>query len=119
MDSTTEQKTLHGHCHRGGRKRWIKIPFFIATIVFLKSALIFTLWNYLVPDLFHGPEITYWQAMSIMVLAKLLVGFGGFGGFRGFGHRHHKPWKKQWLENLTPEEREKFNEKLRRNLCNR
>ena len=38
------------------------------------------LWNWLVPDLFNGPVITYWQALGLLVLSKIL--FWGWGGNR-------------------------------------
>ena len=34
------------------------------------------LWNWLVPDLFHGPIISFCQAIGLIVLSKIL--FGGF-----------------------------------------
>ncbi|SHI56615.1 magnesium transporter [Pseudozobellia thermophila] len=35
------------------------------------------LWNWLMPDIFGLTVISYWQAVGILVLAKIL--FGGFG----------------------------------------
>ena len=34
------------------------------------------LWNWLMPVIFGLGEITYWQAIGIFVLAKLIFGFG-------------------------------------------
>jgi len=42
------------------------------------------LWNWLIPLLFHGPIITFWQTVGLLILSKIL--FSGFG--RGHG-RHH------------------------------
>lgn len=36
------------------------------------------LWNWLMPELFGLKEISYWQGIGIMLLAKIL--FGGIGG---------------------------------------
>jgi len=34
------------------------------------------LWNFVVPPIFNGPVITYWQAVALMFLVSLLtVGF--------------------------------------------
>ena len=67
------------------------------------------LWNYLMPGLFGLHAITFWQAIGLMVLGRLL-----FGGFRpgrgGFGWRGEM--KRRW-EQMTPEEREKFREGMR------
>ena len=42
------------------------------------------LWNWLMPDIFGLTTVTYWQAVGILVLSKLL--FGGFGGHGGKKH---------------------------------
>jgi len=34
------------------------------------------LWNWLMPSIFGLGEITYWQAIGIFILAKLIFGFG-------------------------------------------
>ena len=75
------------------------------------------LWNWLVPLLFHGPIITFVQAMGLLVLSKIL--FGGFGGGRHGGkwgkHPRHEYWRKRMEErmaSMTDEEKEKF-----RNRC--
>ena len=36
------------------------------------------LWNALVPDLFRGPLLTFWQAIGLLVLSHIL--FHSFGG---------------------------------------
>jgi len=40
------------------------------------------LWNWLMPDVFGLPSLSYWQGVGILVMAKLL-----FGSFEGKGHR--------------------------------
>lgn len=40
------------------------------------------LWNWLMPELFGLVAISYWQALGILVLAKLIFGMGG-GCHRG------------------------------------
>jgi hypothetical protein len=67
------------------------------------------LWNYLMPGLFGLRTITFWHAVGLMVLTRLL--FGGFGPGRGrFGWRGQM--MQRW-ERMTPEEREKFREGMR------
>jgi len=63
------------------------------------------LWNWLMPALFGWHAITFWQAVGLLVLSKIL-----FGGFRGGpGRRMH--WrgrmKEKWAQ-MSPEERERF-----------
>ena len=113
----------------GGKRRWwIKAPLiasFIAVVILLKSALFAYIWNLLIPELFHGPEITYLQAIGLMILAKLLVGFrgggggfgrGGFGGGRfggKFGSKQGWMMKEIWSR-LPDEERQKLREDMRK-----
>lgn len=104
-------KNEKGRCNR--RHRCWKIPLIIAVVVAIKSIAVFFLWNYLVPDLFHGPEITYLQALALIGLSKLLFGGMGRGGHFGRHHGHHPGWRKHWLKHLSEEEREKFREKMR------
>jgi hypothetical protein len=80
-------------------------PLFIvlfAVFVFL----VMTLWNWLMPEVLGLRAITYWQALGILVLSKIL--FGGFpGGGRHRGPRWRHRMRERW-EHMTPEEREKF-----------
>ena len=68
--------------------------------LFVISYVAMLLWNVLIPDLFHGPELTYWQTMGLLVLARLFVGghcgrgrwkHGRWGRHRHHHHQHH-PW---------------------------
>src|SRR4029077_9469013 len=69
-----------------------------------------TLWNALVPNLFAGPAIQFWQAVGLLVLSRIL--FGGFRGRGGHGWRH-RGWRGQWGR-MSPEERERVREGLAR-----
>ena len=53
--------------------------------VFLFTYLVMLLWNALVPELFKGPVLTYWQTMGVFILAKIL--FSGIGGSGQKGER--------------------------------
>lgn len=68
------------------------------------SGIVMLLWNALLPSLFHFPVISFWQALGLLILTKIL-----FGGFRGGGPRPR--WKERmqdrWM-NMSQEEREKF-----------
>ncbi len=54
-----------------------------AAIAFLLGFAVQALWNWLMPELFGLPQITYWQAWGLLVLGHLLLG----GGPR-FNHHH-------------------------------
>lgn len=71
------------------------------------SSILELLWNALMPEIFHLPVISYWQAAGLLILSKILFsGFrGGPGG--GFGGRWRHKMQQRWME-MTPEERERF-----------
>src|ERR1051325_1963598 len=108
--------------------KFIKGIIFFAIFLFLFGFISMSLWNALVPDLFHGPVITYWQALGLLVLGKIF--FGGFRGHHrgGWGGRHS--WKHQsygwgsncgpywykWkeeFEKMTPEEKDAWKAKMK------
>jgi hypothetical protein len=71
--------------------------------------LVMRLWNWLLPTLFGWRQITFWQALGLLLLCRIL--FGGFGG-RGFGRsnirgRIRERMAERW-DRMTPEERERF-----------
>ncbi|MGA2571819.1 MAG: hypothetical protein ABSF23_14995 [Terracidiphilus sp.] len=78
-------------------------------VLALLAWVVMSLWNCLMPALFGLKIIGYWQAIGLMLLFRLL--FGGFGAPRG-----HGPWRgrmrERW-EQMTPEDREKFRERMR------
>ena len=96
------------------RKRWIilgplmivAIPLFIA----LGGIIVRELWNWLLPPLFGWREITFWQALGILVLCRIL--FGGHG-FRGSMRSNMRRRMEERCANMTPEERERFRERMR------
>jgi hypothetical protein len=99
------------------RVRWIMKGFVIAllslAVLLAAGYVVMWLWNWLVPPVIGWKTIDFFQAMGLLVLTRLLVGFRGFGGWH---HRHHGHWRarmaERW-ESMTPEEREKFRESMR------
>jgi hypothetical protein len=74
--------------------------------------IVTALWNWLMPTLFGLGVITFWQALGLFVLGRILIGgVRGFGGHRGF--RHHRRMHERW-EQMSPEERESFSRGLKR-----
>jgi len=69
--------------------------------------VVMSLWNWILPPVTGWHPITYWQALGLLVLSKILFGrFGGYG----------PPWKRRMLQRwgeMSPEEREKFKEAMR------
>ena len=95
------------------RKRfiWIAPLAIIAMIAFvvIGGEVVMHLWNWLLPPLFGWRLITFWQALALLVLCRILFGrFGGRGFSRSnFRRRISERWQQRW-EQMTPEEREKF-----------
>lgn len=90
--------------------RFLRFVVFAVLFVAVFSFVVMSLWNWLMPALFGWHAITYWQALGILVLSKIL-----FGGFRG-GPGRHFYWRRRMMERwekMTPEEREKFRESFR------
>jgi hypothetical protein len=71
------------------RRKWIFIaPAALAAIALftlLGGEVVKLLWNGLLPALFGFPVITFWQAIGLLVLCRIL--FGGFGRHGGRGWR--------------------------------
>ncbi len=88
-------------------KCWTMVPLVMVGIAGL-GWVVMMLWNWLLPNLFVGVKaIDYVQAMGVLLLSKIL-----FGGFRGHCGGHAK-WQQHRLENMTPEQREKFQTGMR------
>jgi hypothetical protein len=97
------------------RKRkliWI-IPAAIVGIVlfiFIGGEIVMRLWNWLLPALFGWRQITFWQAVGLLALCRILFGSHGFRGGRRSSMRGRMA--ERWAH-MTPEERAKFRECFR------
>ena len=98
------------------RKRLLFIaPAALAGMVlfaWIGGEVVMHLWNWLLPSLFGWRSVTFWQALGLLALCRIL--FGGFGFGRGgmvrsnFRRRMAERW-----DQMTPEERERFCQGLR------
>jgi Ca2+/H+ antiporter, TMEM165/GDT1 family len=85
--------------------RVLRIVLIVLTAAAVLTLVVTRLWNWLMPSLFGLHTITYWQALGLLVLSRILL-----GGFRGRPH-FGPPWRRRmWVrwQQMTPEEREKF-----------
>jgi hypothetical protein len=79
--------------------------------------VVMLLWNWLAPALFGLRTITFWQALGLLALCRIL--FGGFGLAGGASSRSRRRIEgrirermaERW-EQMTPEERERFRQGL-------
>jgi hypothetical protein len=89
--------------------RILKVAAFAIVALGVFGLVVKGLWNWLMPELFGVRSITYWQALGVWILSRILL-----GGFHG---RHHdRRWRGRLIdrwERMSPEERAKFREGLR------
>ena len=78
--------------------------------VVIGGEVVLHLWNWLLPPLFGWREITFWQALGLLALCRIL--FGGFG-FHGSGRSTFRRRMEERCEHMTPEERERFRQRMR------
>jgi len=97
------------------RRKWIWIillaPLAIVIFMAIGGEVVLHLWNWLLPALFGWRQITFWQAIGLLVLCRIL--FGGLGGHgprsnirRRMDEGMRRRMDERW-EQMTPEEREK------------
>jgi len=81
-----------------------------AAFMALGGAAVMWLWNWLTPPLFGFKAVSFWQALGLLALTRLL-----FGGFRlhGGGRRRWGRGKRPHFYGPTPEERQRFKDAVR------
>ncbi len=84
----------------------------VALLLFiaLGGEIVQHLWNWLLPPLFGWRLITFWQALGMLALCRIL--FGGFGFHDSHQSKFRRHKADRW-EALTPEERERFRQGMR------
>ena len=87
-------------------KKWLMLPIGIAAIAiftFLGGSAVKWLWNWLMPMLFGLREVTFWQAVGILALSRILFGGIGLGGRRSRG---------RWDHHMSAEQRARFRQRM-------
>lgn len=83
----------------------LKVLFFASAAlayIFVFSALVYFLWNAILPKVSALREINYWQAMGILLLSKILFSSMSFGKHKE-KRRHMRKWKDNWQAKTTEE----------------
>ena len=96
--------------------------FFIPLVItglFAISAVIMLLWNWIIPVVSSLSPLTYWQAMGLFILSRIL-----FGGLKF--HRHHRGFHsmrkyhmqqhERFME-MSEEEKLKFRNQWKSRFC--
>ena len=90
------------------RKKWkliviapaaiVGVLVLVTIFVAIGGEIVKQLWNWLLPPLFGWHQVTFWQAVGILVLCRILFG----------GHVYRSNSRRR-----TPEERERFRKAMR------
>lgn len=87
--------------------------------LFAISAVVMLLWNWIIPSISNLSLLTYWQAMGLFILCKIL--FGGFRfrrhhrGFRSM-HECHTDKHERFME-MSEEEKQQFRNQWKSRFC--
>jgi hypothetical protein len=90
----------------------------VLLFIVIGGTVVQLLWNWLLPDLFGWRQITFWQALGLLALCRILFGgFGRHGGSRSSVRRRIADRMAdrvaERLEHMTPEERDRFRQRIR------
>jgi hypothetical protein len=78
----------------------------IAVFAFIGGMVVRLLWNWLLPPMFGWPTVTFWQALGLLALCRIL--FGGLAAHgRGPRWGSWRGMRGRW-DHMTPEERERI-----------
>jgi len=90
------------------KRYWIfkglKFLAFAMAAVLVFGFVVMTLWNWVVPAVTGFESVSFFQALALLLLTRLL--FGGFRGYWGGGQWRHR-MRNRWAQ-MSPEERERF-----------
>lgn len=98
------------------KKRFCCHLLIVPVVIAAVTAAVMLLWNCLIPSIVGWASITYWQALGLIVLCRLLLGgIGRHGMFgRGHCHPHHPGHLHEKWEGMSRSERR---EMIRRHMC--
>ena len=82
----------------------------MAVFIAIGGEVVRLLWNWLAPALFGWGTITFWQAVGLLALCRIL--FGG-SGWHGSARSNVRRRVEERCDHMTPEERERFRQRMR------
>ena len=97
-------------CNRGWRR--VGGVFMFLAVTAAAAAVVMLLWNWIIPAVTGWSTLTYWYALGLMVLCRLL--FGGMGrmhpGHCGGGHGNREHFRKmhRHMHQMSRDERREF-----------
>ena len=100
---------------RYGVAKVIKVVLVVIIAFLVFGFVTMHLWNWLMPMIFGLTPITFWQAIGLVLLSKIL--FGGFHRHGGGGRANWKRKMEQRWAQMSPEERERMRAGMRGRWC--
>ncbi len=91
-----------------GPPKWIFFVVAMVAFVLVMGGVVMFLWNHIVADITDLREISWFEAMGLLILSKIL--FGKIGGPEKKFQRHRSKWKEKWMH-MTEEERHAFKQR--------
>jgi len=93
--------------------KWLFVaaPLGFAIFIAIGGKVVMLLWNWLLPELLGLRQVTFWQALGVLALCRIL--FGGFGLSGGGARSNSRRRLTERWEQMTPEDREKLLQGLR------
>lgn len=82
-----------------------------ALFTFIGGEIVMRLWNWLLPSMFGFPALTFWKALGMLVLCRLL--FGGLGMAGRGGPRSRRAMRQGLAHGLSSDEKERFKQRVR------
>jgi len=71
-----------------------------AGFLFLVIWGVMALWNCLIPDVFNGPVLSYWQTFGLFFLSKILL--TGIAPHARQDKRSKKEWRSKFRDKFAP-----------------
>lgn len=110
MDSTNKNNF--------GNRKLFFLPLFLIAFLSL-SVIVMLLWNWIIPSITSFGALSYWKAMGLLVLTRIL-----FGGFHFKRHHHkmqhhieqHAAFKDKFMA-MNDDERQQFKNQWKQRCC--
>ena len=98
------------------RGRFSFLPIIPIAAALLFGFIVMMLWNAILPQVVNAAPLSYWQAVGLLVLSRIL--FGGFfrGGAPfnpGRAWRGGSPWRRKWTS-MSDEDKTKLRDAWRK-----
>ncbi len=97
------------------KKKIFFLPFALAALL-IGGLAVMLLWNAILPEVTSVEVLSYWEAVGLLLLARIL--FGNWrssypGSYSNKQYTRHKAWREKWA-NMSEAERAQFREQWRK-----